>query len=346
MGRRATGWRLRKKGDWYYVRFTLRGRESELATGESEPGRAAKAAAEIYAHAVQHPPRQRRAGRAGTLVEQAGESWLNAIALTLDPGTVAAYAVSLDTHLAPWFGTVEQVTTERAAEYVQERLRVVKASTVRKELAALRGLLSWLYGDEAPRIKGPPKRAVGTTHERRSRRKAPPVTRAEVLAMLEHMPERSRGGWPIRARFVVAYETTLRPEALDLLETPLNYREGDETIRLEPWQDKTRAELEVPLSPWARRELDAVLPDAGEIFGKHDYRPHVRAAAKAVLSPDRAAVWCGAHFRSAGITRYAGEQPLVAQVMAGHKHFSTTSGYVKASLAMAKAHVSGKYQGT
>jgi integrase len=230
-------------------------------------------------------------------------------------------------------------------QYMKTRLATVRGETVRKELTALRQFVGWCWqsGFVPGKVTVPsvPKRAIGTAFAVRRRSAAIELSPEECAAICLELPDWSSSlkvaRFPIRARFVVAYETSLRPATLDAIEAGVHYRVGSSSITLTPELDKSRWQREVPLSAAARTALDAVCPNEGLIFGKHDYRPHLRAAALAALPKDRAEKFCGAHLRSARITHWLEKTANLpgTQYLAGHKHAVTTSRYVRASLRAA-----------
>jgi integrase len=79
----------------------------------------------------------------------------------------------------------------------------------------------------------------------------------------------------------VAWESSLRPATLDKLSVPENYRPGCAALTISDEVDKNRFRRELPLSENAREALDSVCPTSGIIFGAHDFRTLLRAAAKA-----------------------------------------------------------------
>src|SRR3954465_12348028 len=153
------------------------------------------------------------------------------------------------------------------------RLRQVQGVTVRKELSALRQFLNWCVevGElaSAPTVPSVSKRSPGTTYAKRRRVSAIELSPEECEAIIAALPEWSASKrvslFPIRARFLVAYETGLRPETIDLLATPTHYRKGSATITLSSGLDKNRFGREVPLSARARVSLDSVSPVEGLI---------------------------------------------------------------------------------
>lgn len=347
MGRKSTGWKLRQRGKGLIitVRFWLEGAEVERSTGTCDPSEAAKEAARIYAAHVQtaRPKRARHAGP-GLPLEDLLASWLAELSATHDAGTCTTWELYARTHWLPHFGATHHVTEQMAREYMLARLRVVRGTTVRKELSALRQFVKWSQANgylSGVTVPGVPKRATGTAYGKRRRVSAVELSPAEARAIIENLPEWSSSKkverFPIRARFLVAYETSLRPSTLDRLVAPTHYRKGSSTILLTPELDKNRWARELPLSETAQAALDRVCPDEGPIFGEHRYVELVREAAKDVLPPERWERFTAAHLRSARITHWlegTGNLPGT-QYLAGHKQTSTTAGYVRPSLRAA-----------
>jgi site-specific recombinase XerC len=347
MGRVSTGWKLRQRspGHAFAVRFWLAGREVERSTGTSDPVAAGREAARIYADEVRRAPKPRR--RSGPLdIEELVAAWLVSLSSTHDAGTCKTWELYARTHWLPHFEAMHHVNEAMCAEYMRARLGLVQKSTVTKELSALRQFTLWLFevGAIPERIAVPsvPRRSLGRVHPVRRRSAAIELSPDEIAALLDALPDWSNSGrlkdqFPIKARFLVAYETSLRPSTLDALDAPRHYRRGSSTITLTPEIDKNRMGREVPLSARAREALDAICPDEGPIFGRHEYRDHLKAAALTALPPERAKKFCGAHLRSARITHAlerTGNLPGV-QYLAGHKRASTTAIYVRASLRAA-----------
>lgn len=275
------------------------------------------------------------------------EKWLVSISATLDPATVKTWKLYAESHWLPFFDALHHVTPVMAVEYRDARLRVVQATTVRKELSALRSFIRWLsmhgFLERPVPVEGVPKRATGTRYEKRRRSAAIPLSPDEVEAIVAALPEWSESKkvapFPIRSRFIVGYDTSLRPELLDLLSCPEHYSPGRTHLDIPPELDKNRWERAVPLTDRARAALDKVCPDNGMIFGKHDYRDQLRKAVADTLPPHRAKLFTGGHFRSARITHLleqTGNLPG-AQFLAGHKTTTTTARYVKPSLRAAEA---------
>lgn len=345
------------------ARFRIAGRTTERSTGTRDPDEADAEAAKFVASArageLRTAGRARRQG-AGTPLEEVAVEWLNYLETTHAERTREVWLEYCSGHFVPFFGTTEKLTEAGCAEYRRQRLGKVLASTVRHELTALRNLVAFCALPDIALIAAPfpiagvPKRTTGRAHPVRRRSAADQLSPKEIQAMLALLPEwGGRRGpkredldrqrtykvplFPIRARFVVGYETGLRPATLDVLSVPEHYEKGSAYLRLTDEADKQRWGREVPLTKRAREALDAVCPEAGVIFGWHDYRPHLKAAAEKVLKGERAKRFAGSHLRSARITHLAESTQNLpgVQYLVGHKLISTTARYVKPSLRAA-----------
>ncbi len=214
------------------------------------------------------------------------EYWL--ADLVVDTETVDLYRLHWRAHLAPHFGALDGITTAKIGEYGRRRLREVKRTTVQKERSTLRGFLAWCvereYLQDPPKLPELPRRATGTPFAQRRRGAATQLSPEQCRALLEALPRwstprRGRPPFVVRARFVVAYETTLRPATLDALSVPEHYSRGADTLRITDDIDKARFGRELPLTAAARAALDSVARD-GVIFGRHDYRDQLSKAAR------------------------------------------------------------------
>lgn len=272
------------------------------------------------------------------------------------------YCVS---HFVPFFGSTEKLTSEMCAGYRRRRLGKVVAETVRHELTALRNLVNFAALPdvgaipEAFKIEGVPKRVTGKAHPVRRRSAADPNSPDEIRRIIALLPEWGgrkgppRHPWhpplrfrkrtykvtrfPIRARFEFGYLTGLRPGSLDRLSVPDHWEPGRTTLQLTDDADKIRWGRELPLEPRALEILAEVAPAQGLIFGHHDYREHLKAAAAKVLPPERAKRFAGSHFRSMFTTHALelGKNILGIQYRVGHKLLSTTARYAKPSFRAA-----------
>lgn len=207
----------------------------------------------------------------------------------------------------------------------------------------MNGFLDWceeqglLAEEHRPRWPRIPKKAVGVRSG--PQREVPvDVTPAQVNAFLANLPQwsRERKGKPafaIRARFVVAYETGLRPSTLDTLEMPKHWRPGATEIVLEGQHDKARFGRKVPISARCAEALErtvlALGLKSGLIFGAHDYRYPVERAAKAAGLPDDFAPYDLRHGRAGHLLDAGATMRAVAHLL-GHRKLTTTDRYLRA----------------
>ncbi len=271
--------------------------------------------------------------------------WLADIEGEVDPLTLELWKLYTRAHWQPYFDTAAQLTEPMIASYSRARLRVVLAATVRKELSALRRLLAWCVEmgvmSRAPAVPSVPRSAVGTPHPKRRRGDPTPLSPEESRAIVDLLPEWSKprlgARHPVRARFVVMLETSLRPTTLDALRVPEHWAPGRSSLTIDRTDDKSRWGREVPLTAPAIAALESIAPASGLIFGRHDYRSPLAAAARAVLDPDRARRFTGYDLRHERITELVDTGHLVgAAYMAGHRRTSTTDRYVRHQQAAAE----------
>ena len=264
---------------------------------------------------------------------------------SLDPTTFEQYEIYVSAHWQTFFETMDRFVDSSIEDYKSARLRNVKRSTLLKELSALRGFLKWAEQHKflaaMPVIESPPPKVTGTADKKKPHKTEPvPLDESEVERIIQQLPEfskRSRwsGPYPVRARFEVAWETGLRPATLDSLIAPLDYQPGRNTRRVRDEADKARDGRELPLSDRARAALDRICPTEGLIFGPHDYRAHLRTAAKAAgLPPEKATKISSYDFRHARVTHFAenaGDNIPGIMYLVGHRHATTTDKYIRRS---------------
>ena len=144
-------------------------------------------------------------------------------------------------HLLPHFPRIELLTEASCEDYYRARLRKVSRATVKKERATLVRFVRWASmrgrGYLAPmNVPALPKKAKGT--KGLDGRDKTHITRDEVLAILDRLPERSRAGHPVKALATLAAELGIRRETMDKLEVPKHYETGAEFPRLSADIDK------------------------------------------------------------------------------------------------------------
>jgi site-specific recombinase XerD len=356
MGRPAQGWKLyRKPGRRVYnVKFTFAGRAYELSTKHEDEALAKRKAAELYAAVVSGTHGGGRTkGSSSRPLSTVTSAWVDSLVVELDVETIDSYVRYCDVHFEPFFKTVEAITNAKVGDYVRDRLKKVLAVTVKKELGALLKLAEFAGVNVMRPTIG--KKTVGTRHAKGKRYRVA-LSPDEVTALLAALPERKTrwarsagaskqrtegqpdAGWPVRARYVVAYETTLRPETLDCLSVPEHYTKGATHLSIADEIDKARFGRELPLTATARAALDAIAPEKGLIFGRFTNRKLLRkAAAAAGIDAVRASRITVYDIRRARLTHLADAGKLTAaQWLAGHKRISTTAIYAQGSLRAAE----------
>ncbi|MEY4546779.1 MAG: Phage integrase family, partial [Pseudomonadota bacterium] len=263
--------------------------------------------------------------------------WLVATRNEVDETTLRLYELHCRTHLAPHFDTLDSITTAAIATYGRVRLGKVERATLQKERSTLRRFLGWCaeqhHVEAAPELPVLPARATGTPFSVRRRGRATELSVEDVRALIVALPvwsnPRNAPRFPVRARFIVAYETSLRPSTLSALSVPEHYTAGASTLKLTAEIDKARFAREVPLSAEAKAALESVAPTSGLIFGEHDYRDILEKAA-AVLAPEKRATFTQYDLRHGRLTHLAETGNLTgAAYLAGHKRISTTDLYVR-----------------
>lgn len=353
MARRAEGWKLwlDQRTGIYFVRFRFAGQRRLISTGTRDIAEATKKAPETYAAAVYGIEPKITSGRElGSLIA----SWLADLLTSHDETTTHVYEHYARSKWLSRWRYLEQLKAPTIEKYWRERLGRVTRSTLCKELSALRGFLSWCvdrgYLTEAPKAENPPDRSTGT---RVWDRKPVPLSKKEAEALFKKLPEFTKSKkhnvlFPVRARFVVAWETTLRPGALDKMRAPKHYRPGAKMIDIDDEIDKMRQGRPVPLSSRAQQALESVCPPQGLIFGKHDYRKVLRNAAAEAGFPAEKAERISSHgFRHAAITDSleCTDNLVGVQYMAGHRFVSTTARYVQTSVRAAQAVIAARQKG-
>lgn len=280
-------------------------------------------------------------------LEQLFAEWRDAISIQVDPGTVDMYRLHCG-HLVRHFADEPSAITKATiSTYTRARLAKVKRKTLQKERCTLRGFLAWAHEQgyllELPDMGTLPRRALGTPYHLRRRGAATLLTPDDCRRVISLLPQWSparagRRPFPVRARFIVAFETALRPKTIDALSVPEHYTLGAEHLVITDEIDKARFGRKLPLSRMAREALDSVAAKVGPIFGCHDYRNHLERAAERALTAEQARTFCAYDLRHARATQLAGkgDLPTLAYLL-GHKHVSTTNLYVHPTIARAKA---------
>ena len=358
-------WRDGRKfvSDWTdgaaaYVVFTGRdGKRRTHSAGTRDPRSALAACAKVYAEVT-------GAAAASHGVQKALPSllsdWVDSKDGVLDPQTVA----SLETYAATLHGFGDLAAMGdpgRVRRYVNDRLREVLLSTVKKEVSALRSFVRWardmgLYAELPAWVNFSAKEIfpskAGGKRAGAQRGRPNELTTMQVEAFLAALPvlcvkRNGRGRkFPVRARLTFAYATGLRPATIDaLLWTDLVLdAEADKATRLRIRRDidKARYERTVPLSTRAVEAIEAVralpLRSDGRIFGEHDYRDAIRKAAAAAALGVKVAPYDLRHARATHWLEAGVPLPFVAFLI-GHMQMTTTNRYIHPSAEAARSYV-------
>jgi len=245
------------------------------------------------------------------------------------------YETYVRAHFVPYFGTIGRFTDATCGSYGPSRLDAVLANTVRKELSALRWLAEFCerqgYLSRAPLVPKLRRRATGTS----AAPKSPPteLTQGETMALIAALPDWSRSRrtapFPVRARFVVAYETGLRTSTLDQLEAS-DLDRVSRTLHIRNPADKNNYGRTLPLTDAAYEALSSVCPVQGLIFGRHDYRDVLEEAAGKVLPPEKVETIKPYDLRHRRLTEFAATGNLpAAAYLAGHRQITTINNYAR-----------------
>lgn len=360
MGRKAEGWKCSWRGGVAYVRFTYAGQPYFFSTGERDSGKAPAACAREYARVVEQGVARKR-----TSVALSRESlvmlfarWVESLEGILDEKTVTTYEGYARGHFVPAFPELrDALDLGNVRRYIGAGLRRALRSTVQKEIGALRGFLTWcrdegLIGELPEWALAPsrllfPAKAKGT-RTGKQRAKANELSPAQVEAFLAALPElggRGSSRFPVRDRFVVAYETGLRPATIALV-TKRHVQWDAMVLAIPDDEDKARFGRTVPLSARAivalGRAAQYVTMLDTPIFGRHDYREVIYKAAKlAGLGHLRIAPYDLRHARATHLTD-AGAPRTALMHLHGWTQASTGDKYVHGSEREARKWVDAK----
>lgn len=338
MGRPAEGYRIKFKRGWAYLHCTWKKQLYREALGTRDKREAAEAAPRTYAEIISGR-RVKVAKRKWKAVDLADcfDLWLESKRSSVHHRTLETIE-SYARRFIDYFETLDGITEASASSYGLDRLGQTLRTTVLREIAYLRQFLDYckLHGFIAtvPVVAKLPPKARG---HRSGKHRAKPVhiTREEALMILAKLPVESKTidgrKWPIRDRFAFAWEMTFRPETMARLSVPENWRPGMHHVELAELDDKARFAREVDLTAKAFAILRRVAPARGPIFGRHNFSKALKAAAIAVLGPERGrqfAPYDFRHGRAKDILDRAPEKLRGVSYVLGHKRVSTTDKYL------------------
>lgn len=347
MGRRPEGFTVIERDGWFSVRFTHKGKRHFIATGKSNRDEAEEEAAQIYADVLSGKRRRVSASsRVRQPLEEIFGEWLASLEGVLDRETISTYENTyVGTHFIPFFKTFERISDEAIIyDYGRERLQQVLRKTMQKEMGAIKNFLRWCKMEGLiavlPAWPEYPKTARGQ-RVGPQRAKANELDEIQVARAIANLPlisarisKRDRRLFAIRPRFVVAYETALRPATLDALSVPEHWAPGRSTIKIADEIDKVRFGRTITITETARKALEFTVRelriDRGLIFGQHDYRVHLR---KAGLDDELETQLAAYDLRHARATHQAERGASLSGIAFGHGHtqLTTTAGYAHAT---------------
>lgn len=349
MGRKAEGLKVRWRDGIGYASFTWQKKRYFLSTGETDPGRAQAEAERIYGEVVSGRRRKVSAAvRVSVPLLDLFGDWLATLEGVLDAQTLKTYRVTyVGRHFLDFFAKLDDVADESQVDaYARARLRKVLRSTVHKELGALRGFLRWAkmegFITAIPQFPEFPKTSKGK-RSGTQRARANELTETQVVDAIAALPaisarisKKDRKRFAVRARFVVAYETGLRPATLDALVLGTHWDLLDESLRIPDEDDKSRYGRVVTLTDAAILALEHTVRFLGikpgePIFGQHDYRTYLKAAGGVALVK-RLAPYDFRHARGTHLANRGAALPGIAYQL-GHTQLTTTNKYTRATRA-------------
>jgi site-specific recombinase XerC len=347
MGRHPEGFSLVERDGWFSVRFTHKGKRHFIATGKSDRGEAEEEAAQIYADVLSGKRRRVSASsRVRQPLEEIFGEWLASLEGVLDRETIATYENTyVGTHFIPFFKTFERISDEALIyDYGRTRLQQVLRKTMQKELGAIKNFLRWckMEGliDALPTWPEYPKTARGQ-RVGPQRAKANALDELQVARAIGNLPlisprisRRDRKHFAIRPRFVVAYETALRPATLDALSIPEHWAPGRSSIKVADDIDKVRFGRTLKITEVAQKALEFTARELrierGLIFGEHDYRVHLRKAGLDDELETKLAAYDLRHARATHQLERGADLSGIAWNH-GHTQTTTTAGYAHAT---------------
>jgi len=360
MGRPTKGWKLRppkQPGGNYTVRFShpTTKERIERSTDESDPRKAAERAAAIYARAltIGAQPGRRRVDPFLTL-DELFAMCLADMSKIRDEETIAIQTQRARRFVEFFGNELANVHRARMADYQRERLTKVERGTLRKEQSVLNVLLTWcveqnvMTEEMVPTWPTLDSKVTGT---RSGKQRAKPVdlTPEQVKTFLLAIPlwSRTQSGTkkrlPVRARFIFAYETGLRPATLDAIRLGVHWKRGSTELEIASEIDKSRYGRTVPISKLAALTLEWVvkhceLENGDLLFGAHNFTDRLKAAAKAAGLPRAAEVAAyGLRHGRAGHDIDATHDMRGTAFRIGHLRLTTTDRYLRAQQKNAAA---------
>lgn len=231
------------------------------------------------------------------------------------------------------------VANDGPSSFLEWRLTQVTRKSMRKEKSNLVQFLNWAkahgYLATVPAVELPTGSGTkALVNGRGVHIPLPPDLQQRIIAVLPEWSSRSarNGGerFLVRPFFDLMGMTGLREATLSRLQVPRNWKRGKKSLALDNADDKAKYGREIPLISAAIELLEKYAPESGHIFGHHDFRKHLKAAAGIVFKdePEKARLFGGYHFRHGVGTWLAKRSVTGTSYVMGHKDLGTTSVYV------------------
>ena len=243
------------------------------------------------------------------------------------------------------------VSDDGPIDFLGWRLTKVKRKTMRREKSNLVLFLNWAkaqgYLASVPSVMLPEGKGVPAL--KTGRGVHIPLTPLEARQIVAVMPKWSsrvsritHTPFLVRSFFEFMWLTGLRPATIERLEIGRNWLPGANVLRLTDEDDKAAYGRQFPLTKMAVELLDSIAPEDGHLFGHHDRRKFVKAAAAVVFEKDpyRRELFGSYHLRhfvGTFLASRAGLNLPAASYVLGHRDLATTSIYVHSDEGAARA---------
>lgn len=304
MGRISTGsydFTCRKGIHGIRWRDTSTGKRTEVSLRTTDLEEARRVAPQVFAERVTGVVKE----GASNFIEHPAKplkeliaKWIADIASELGDDTDKTYT----TYGKHWLKQMKLLGDVRSASignYQRARLNQVLKGTVELELSAMRRFFKWLKEQEyirtVPEFPELGAKVMGTNFKVRRRTKPTVVFSSEEMEqVIEAAPVLSqrkvRGRrFPVRARFIVARDTGLRPKTIDSLEgRDLIVSKGVLCLHIRKEIDKNRWDRVIDITPRVRAVLQSIKPEnpTDVFFGHHEWGKLFYKAVLEALGPD------------------------------------------------------------
>ncbi len=327
----------------YLACFTVGRRRYRVSTREADPDRALEAAQKLAAESELHGRpliRQRVSHANQTALETLSAEYLAHVEASASAGYFTKQAMHFRAHFLPrWTrlpdalapGAIDRYRQERSREKTNRKTKI-SSVTVYKELVTLSMFFRWCkrqgYIGDVPEFD---RARPVSSYE------APDLSQAQIAALLAELPRREQHPkrMPVYEYHAVQWSQGMRPgEVATLRWTDVDLDRKLVTIRQR--HDKARSPdrvlgMSALTHAVLTKEAETRGKGAGLIFGRRTFRASIKLAAARAGLPHVTPH----HLRHARLSELASKSQDVAalQLLAGHKHLSTTDRYVRSRTA-------------